>query len=461
MLVDVLRSHVDQPTPQNIASALSMLIRTGELAPGTRLPTVRETASALGISPATVSHAWNGLAKAGLVATRGRAGTFVLAPPGPWLPPRTKDFASERLDSDNKVRLDLAYGMPDPVLLPDIAPSLTRVAPHRASVSSYPPIPVLPELEQALRAGWPYEAPALTVIDGAMDGVERALRSVTRFGDRVIVESPTFPVLLDLLEHLRLMAVPVRMDHHGVVPGSLARALESRPAAVVFQPRAQNPTGASMTATRIRELCEMMTTHRHGRDVVIIEDDASALVAAAAPVSMGTWLPTRTIHVRGFSKSHGTDLRIGAISGPVKAIERIEGYRTLGPGWTSHLTQALLHDMLIATPSIQAVGRARYAYFMRQRDLTAYLRSHGIEAATADGLNAWVPVADERAARLMLAAHGIRVGRGSAFVVPTEAAEMTEHDGPHQGDHIRVGVGALRAAIPEVASAIARAARET
>jgi hypothetical protein len=98
---------------------------------------------------------------------------------------------------------------------------------------------------------------------------------------------------------------------------------------------------------------------------------------------------------------------------------------------------------------------------MRQRELAACLQGHGIDVSTADGLNAWIPVHHEAHARITLAAHGIKVSGGSAFRVPADSAAVDAHPGPHQGDHIRVSVGALRDSIPAVAEAIAMAARET
>ncbi|WP_062200471.1 PLP-dependent aminotransferase family protein [Demequina salsinemoris] len=459
MEIDQLVREIDEPSPHGIASALSMLIRTGELAPGTRLPTVRAVAAALGVSPGTVSAAWNGLAGAGLLTTRGRAGSFVLEQPTPWLTPRSHTLA-DRAPSPTGAppSLDLATGMPDPALLPDLKASLDRALPRHASVTTYLQPPLIPDLEGPLRELWPYSPPSLTVVDGAMDGLERALRAVARFGDRVVVETPTFPMLLDLLEHLRLMAVPAAMDGSGMLPDSLESALGSRPAAVVLQPRAHNPTGASLTAARAEELAGILARHRYGRDAVVIEDDASGLITAAPKVSLGQHLPHRTLHVLGFSKSHGPDLRIAALGGPTGAIDRIVAHRVLGPGWTSRMTQAMLHHLLEDRDAVATVRRARYVYFTRQRELTAGLRAVGIDVAPSDGLNIWVPVRDERAAQVALAAHGISVSLGSAFQVGDADGPLAQIDGPHRGDHIRVSLGQYGEGFPGLAAVIGQAA---
>ena len=73
--------ELDERTPRGIAAALARLITSGDLAPGDRLPTVRDLAAELGVSPATVSHAWQTLAAAGLITSRGRSGSFVRSAP--------------------------------------------------------------------------------------------------------------------------------------------------------------------------------------------------------------------------------------------------------------------------------------------------------------------------------------------------------------------------------------------
>ena len=52
-------------------------VRDGRLAPGTRLPTVRELAGQLGLAVNTVARAYRELESAGVLETRGRFGTFV------------------------------------------------------------------------------------------------------------------------------------------------------------------------------------------------------------------------------------------------------------------------------------------------------------------------------------------------------------------------------------------------
>lgn len=78
-----LRLHIDPDSPvppfEQVRSALAAQIGDGRLPASTKLPTVRALAADLGIAPNTVARAYRELEAAGLVDTRGRAGTFVSA----------------------------------------------------------------------------------------------------------------------------------------------------------------------------------------------------------------------------------------------------------------------------------------------------------------------------------------------------------------------------------------------
>ena len=409
--------------PRGIAGAIARQIRQGELAPGDRLPTVRDVAAQLGVSPATVSEAWQALRRAGLVESRGRAGSFVRSAPRPWLSPRVQGLVGYV----EGLPLDLSRGTPDPALLPALAPAFARVRPT-AGTNVYQETPVLPELREQLEAMWPYEAEVVTVVNGSQDAVARTLEQVVGFGDRVAIESPGFPAFLDILDVLGAEIVPLELDDEGVTVASLARALAGRPAAIVLQPRAQNPTGVSMTPARAEALAR--TVRRARSTAVVVEDDHSGAISIGPDVSLGVWLPDQVVHVRGFSKSHGPDLRIAAVGGPASVLDRLVARRMLEAGWTSRMLQTILLDLLVEPRSVEAVEGARRTYAERQKAVCAGLAERGVDVAVPDGINLWLPVADERAALVQLTTAGIRAAGGSPFLAA-----------PADGDHVRVTTG--------------------
>lgn len=412
-------------SPKGIAAAVHRLIRAGRLTTGDRLPTVRDLAKDLGISPATVSEAWQVLAAVGAIQARGRAGTFVRDTVEPTRPTRYLGIGGSSLAEG----INLSTGTPDPALLPPLREALERVVARTGSwTTSYLDDPVLPGLEALLRRSWPFDPARLTVVDGALDGLSRVVDQVVHLGDRVAIESPGFPPLLDLLERSGAELIPLAMDEEGIVPESLAQALLLEPVAVFVQPRAQNPTGISMGLDRCLELAGLL---RPGR-ALVVEDDHSGDIATGEDVSLGMHLPDRTVHIRSYSKSHGPDLRIAAVGGSADVIDPLVSRRMLGPGWTSRLLQAVLVELLSDPAAIAAVARARTAYAVRSLAVRAGLAREGVVSTTGDGINSWVEVLDERAALVTLAALGVRVSPGSPFLVAA---------GPSR--HVRVTTGLL------------------
>lgn len=433
---------IDDKSPRGIAAAIARLITAGVLAPGDRLPTVRELGAELGVSPATVSQAWQAMGSVGLIVSRGRSGSFVRSAPVPWLTPRVQRMAGHL----GEARLDLSRGTPDPLLLPDLALALTRVSEH-AETFSYQEVPVIPELLDHLRSSWPYPAEAITVVDGALDGLSRSLEQVIRFGDRVIVEDPSFPPFFDLLDQLGAVRVPVAVGTDGLDPVALRRALALGPAALLLQPRAQNPTGVSMTAERAEELAGIIAASRQASAMIVIEDDHSAGISASPEVSLGRWLPERVLHIRSYSKSHGPDLRIAALGGPEALINQVVARRMLGPGWTSRMVQTILFELLTSSAAVSTVAAARSVYHSRQKLFADARLATGFDSPQTDGLNTWIEVDDERQALVHLAASGIRVTGGTPYLSAQDDRQF-----------VRVTVGVLRDDFTEVAEALAAVA---
>jgi DNA-binding transcriptional MocR family regulator len=436
-MLEAIGERLDELSSRGLAQAVSRAVRDGAVRPGARLPPIRTLATALGLSPTTVSAGWALLARSGAIRTDGRRGTTVadLRDPAPG---RYRRALERQLD----FALDLSTGIPDPALLPNLGPALSEL--NTAGIpGSYLDDPVLPGLLEVLRAQWPYATDELMVVDGAMDALDLVSRTLLRFGDRVVVEHPCFPPLLDLLESIGVEAVGVPVDEAGLSPESLATALKDHITAVFLQPRAQNPTGASMTPRRAQDLARILA--QAGRPVV--EDDSAGAVAATAPISLGQWIPGQVIHIRSFSKSHGPDLRLAAMGGPSDLLRDVIHRRELGQGWSSRVLQRVLMNLLTDPEAMADVDRARDEYSRRRVALVDALVSRGVQVAAGDGLNLWVPVHDESAAIVRLASQGVGVTPGSPFeVIPGGSA------------HVRVTAGLVSEGHDELAEILAAAA---
>ncbi|HET6570552.1 MAG TPA: aminotransferase class I/II-fold pyridoxal phosphate-dependent enzyme [Solirubrobacterales bacterium] len=386
-----------------IAASIERGIEAGELEPGARLPPVRTLATDLGVSPTTVAAAFRDLRSRGLVVTQARSGTRVS-----WRPPIAGAWSGFQ---QTEGVLDLASGNPDPALLPDLATILRRIEPPRQLYGGDPADPLLLEPVRAELDADGIEAGELAVVSGALDGIERALAARLRPGDAIAVEDPGFAGLFHLLRANGYALRPLAIDGRGMIPSALTRALDEGVAAVVLNPRGQNPTGASLDEARAADLRAVLDRHL---DVMVLEDDHLGPIAGTPRVTL-TAGRRRWAAARSLAKSLGPDLRVAVLAGDPQTINRVRGRQTVGPGWVSHLLQRIAAELLADKSVERRLTQATKIYAKRREAFVAALAEHGIEADSRSGLNVWIPVPDETSAVQALRSAGWAVMPGAPF----------------------------------------------
>jgi DNA-binding transcriptional MocR family regulator len=379
------RTTISGATASAIAASVEAAIREGRLAPGAQLPPIRALASERGVSPMTVASAYRELRRRGLIVAAGRRGTRVADRPP--LPVRTGIF----VPPDSR---DLATGNPDPELLPPLADALRRIRTEPRLYFEEGKLPALVELARAQLARDRIPAPALAIVGGALDAVERVLQAHLRPGDSVAVEDPGFVRAYDLLRPLGLHLEPVAVDDFGPRPDELERTLAHGVRAVILTPRAQNPTGAALDERRTRELRRLLDRRE---DVLVIEDDHAAGVAGVPAFSACAGERANWATVRSVSKSLGPDLRLAVLTGDPATIARVEGRQLLGTGWVSRILQQIVVAFWSDPGTQKRLAAAEETYGERRRALLAALAEYGIEARGRSGLNVLMPVPEEAA----------------------------------------------------------------
>jgi DNA-binding transcriptional MocR family regulator len=405
-------------TAREIAASAEAAIREGLLDTGQALPTVRVLASTLGTSPATVNSAYRTLRQRGLVIAEGRRGTRVASRPPLRIPERLT--RPEQPETNTAQLRDLTIGLPDPALLPPVAPAFANIDLEqklRAGVLERDTAdPELLELAAASLTADGLPADAIAVTSGAFDAIERVLQAHLRQGDRVIIEDPAYVSIRDLLLALGLVAVPVPVDELGFVPERFAASLAKGVDAVVIVPRAQNPLGSALDAARADALRRALEPHP---DVLLVEDDHAGLVSGAPFSTLVTPASLRWAVIRSVSKVLHPDLRLAIVAGDETTIARVEGRQALGPRWVSHVLQAIVVELLSAPDFARTAARARDAYTARRQALIGVLSEHGITASGRSGLNVWVPVREEAPVVRALYDAGWLVVAGERFRINT------------------------------------------
>jgi DNA-binding transcriptional MocR family regulator len=390
-------------TAVEIGRSVERALREGRLRAGDRLPTVRALAVALAVSPGTVAAAYLGLRGRGIAVGEGRRGTRIAGAPA------LRARAAAPVPAGV---LDLASGNPDPALLPPLGPALRAVAPAHYLYGEPNPVPELLRLAARTLGADGIAAESVAVVSGALDGILRVLEAHLRPGDRVALEDPGFTSVIDLCAALGLVPVPVALDDEGPLPESLAAALAAGVEACVLTPRAQNPTGAALSARRAAALRALL---RARKGVLVIEDDHAAAVAGAPAHTLCEPRRERWAVVRSVSKSLGPDLRLAFLAADAETLARVEGRQQLDFRWVSFLLQRTALHLLADAGVRRAVRSAERVYGERREALLRALAQRGIEAHGRSGLNVWVPVAEEAPALQRLLAAGIAVAAGERF----------------------------------------------
>lgn len=374
-------------TAASIRTRIESDIRAGVLAPGDRLAAVRSLADEIGVSPNTVAAAYRQLRDRGAVVGRGRQGTVVA-------PARRPVQGQVSLVPDGVV--DAMRGSPDPALLPDLAPALARAC--AGDSVRYGDDLLDPGFEAAAREMFSADgitAGFLTATSGAMDAVEKVLAANDlRPGDRVGVEDPGHVPVHQLVRAAGLELVPLPIDEEGVTTAGLGAALDVGLSALIITPRAQNPTGASLTSERAQALSETLAPHP---GIVLIQDDHAGPISGALPILVDPPGPRFAV-IKSLGKSLGPDLRISITTGDQVTVDRVAIAVSNGPGWVSHLLQRAAAHLLSDTSSVSQVTAAEQTYSNRRERMIATLATFGVNATGSSGLNVWIPTADEQGA---------------------------------------------------------------
>ncbi|MFE5671824.1 aminotransferase class I/II-fold pyridoxal phosphate-dependent enzyme [Agromyces sp. NPDC056523] len=425
----------------DIAASVRALIERGALRPGDPLPPVRNLADDLGVNRNTAVAAYRQLTLAGVVVTRGRAGT--------WVADRAT-VAQEGFAADSVLR-DVATGNPDPDRIPDPSRAL-------AAMAGRPVLYGEPVIDRDLER-WAHDwmsadlAPSdfrLTITSGAADAVERLLAQALVRDDAVALEDPCFLTSIHTVRVGGYRAVPVPVDDEGMTVEGLRSALDQGVRAVVCTPRAQNPTGASLSERRAAELREVLREHPY---VLVIEDDHFSMLSRRPFRSLIGPEHRRWALVRSVSKFLGPDMCLAVTASDPDTADRLAMRLTPGTTWVSHLLQRLTLAV-VTDPAVAAgIADAGAHYAARNDAFAARLTELGLPTAAGDGLNLWIAlpvpardVSEQLMRRGWLARSGDEFALGDASA--SRRLRLTVHDlGEADADRLATDIAAaVRAA---------------
>lgn len=253
--------------------------------------------------------------------------------------------------------ISLAGGLPDPAVFPleRVRESQERVLRDEgATALNYGPNAGFTRLREwiAARMGTREKIPAgvedILVTSGGIEALNLVCLALLDPGDTVLVEAPTYLAALHVFRSQEARIVSVPTDASGLIPEALREKVKDlsktgvRPRFLYVIPSFQNPSGATWTRERRREVVEIAG----GASIPIVEDHAYAeLVYEGAPEpSLKSLSPSNVVFLHTFSKIFAPGARLGWVAAEPELVERL-GLAKLGTDQCANtLTQRLAYD---------------------------------------------------------------------------------------------------------------------
>ena len=420
-----LARRAETTLAEQLSARFAEHIRQRLLAPGARLPSVRECARRHAVSPHTVVAAYDQLLALGLVDARRQRGFFVRG-----IEARAGETDGRRSPSA------AAPAAPARHPLPVSATSLIRGMFQPPGARPMPGLGTLPAdwldlplLASALRKattgaqlgalslqyGDPAgerrlrEALVLKLADlgvaasvqqvvttvGATHALDIVTRSLLRAGDSVLVDEPGWSVEYARLAALGLRVLPVPLGEDGPDLAAMQRLIEAQPAherprLYVTVSVLHNPTGASLSLQAAHKVLQLAQAH----DLVIVEDDTYAHLAPPhLPRMAALDALERTVYVSGFSKILVPNWRVGFLAAPARLVDRFVDTKLLSTLTTPGLTEQAL-ALCLEQGGLRRHSERVMTKLEGARARTVRLaESHGCRfAAPPRGLFGWVDV---------------------------------------------------------------------
>jgi DNA-binding transcriptional MocR family regulator len=417
------------PLYLQIADALASDIGRGRLSRGQALPTHRALARALGIDLTTVTRAYAEARRRGLTEAKVGRGTFV-----------AESIGEVRLPPFVKAEIDLSMNLPPQPVEADLDGRIARgiSALSRevglARYLTYRPAAGTDD-ERALAAAWMrtrlpgIDAERLIISGGTQAAA--LLGHLTRRGDVALTEALTYPGFRSAASLLGVQLVGVTMDQHGVKPDALAAAIRRhRPRLVYLTPTIHNPTTASMTPVRRREVAAVIAK----ANAILVEDDAYGRLDRDS-ATLASLIPERTWLVASLSKCIAPGLRVSFVTAPDRAAaDMLADALRATTQMSTPLTTALAIRWLLDGSADAIIAAVRVEATFRQKLAAKALAGHAF-SAHRHGHHIWLslPAGWNRAE---FAAHAQRRG----LTVVTSDAFSTGPTAPHA---IRISLGAV------------------
>jgi DNA-binding transcriptional MocR family regulator len=456
----VLDRGRDVPLYRQVVAQIHTLIETGALAPGVRLPTIRQLAHDLRLTRLTVHSAYTELQAQGLIESVVGRGTFVataLVPsarhaplptvytpqaPASWL--ASGILAETMRAAERPGLISFTHAAPAPETLPlrDLRRAFAAALVD-AEALTYGPVQGEASLRNEvsrllLDRGVAAPPDTVLITSGAQQAIAITLHALTQPGDVLLAEAPTYPLFLELaaLRGQRMVGIPRSAD--GLSLDALeAACMAYHPRLLYLVPTFHNPTGASLSAEQRAAVLRIAREY----DLLVVEDDIYGFLnfdLPSPPPLKAADEQERVLYLTSWSKALAPGLRLGALVAPPRYLPELVVAKQSVDLLSSPVLQRALAEYLRRDLLPPHLRQVRERYRERRDTLLASLERFLPECVWTrpeGGLNVWVTLPEEVNEReffLEALDRGVGVTRGVAFFAQ-----------PQAGAHMRLCFGAL------------------
>lgn len=340
---------------RQLMHAIEQGIRDHRLLPASRLPSVRQLASQLGISTFTVADAYGRLAQSGALLARPGDGYYVARdeqntpfPPPPTPGPR---WLTDHRITPSPELIQPGAGWLPPDWYPNalLQKAMRQLAKEPDCGGHYEESAGWQPLRQRLwlqhgEQGVALAPEGVLLTQGASQALALVVQGELRAGETVLVDDPGYCNVIALLELSGMRVVGVPWTAQGPDCQQLATLLKAhRPRLFFTNPRLHNPTGASYSAATAFRVLQLAEAH----DCLIVEDDVSApLVREGGPTLAALAGLERVIYIGSFAKTLAPGLRVGYLLGTPERVDRLMRLKALNAIASSGLSERLVLRML-------------------------------------------------------------------------------------------------------------------
>ncbi len=371
------------------------MIEGGTITPGDKIPSLRRMSAAMRVSLSTVNQAYVLLEDQGVIIAKPKSGYFV-APSRPSLAPCIKQdtppmpptpvtrgelirMVLREVGRTDNLPLGVANAGDELLPISQITRILGKVLRDRPlQATSYAPIPGWPELcstvtKHVLDSGITCAPEDVIITSGAMEALNVGLRAVTRPGDNVLIQSPTYYCFLQLLEHLSLRAIEIpSCPTCGICPTDVEKALTKFDiTAAIFTPNYNNPDGGITPDDAKRAIVRIMAE----RGVPLIEDEiyGDLYFTGSRPQSFKSFDETgNVLSCSSFSKSICPGYRVGWIIPGKRYAKCLEIKATMNLSSTSPV-QLAVAEYLRSGQHLRHLRRLRTALSQQMTTMSEHI----------------------------------------------------------------------------------------